>query len=116
MLPVVMPQSTASMFTPDCFMAAVNPPGTAYTLNEAGTPNTTTCPEDSYGPGLKKQRACVPCPPGYTTNGAVGQRSVRACGKEPATKKRWLKQSRQFIFTTCAPAVGLQSTPTPSAW
>jgi len=71
----------ASMFKPACRTAAVNPPGTAYTLNEAGTPNTTTCPENSYGPGLKKQRACVPCPPGYTTNGTVGRTSVRACGK-----------------------------------
>jgi len=75
----------ASMFKPAWCNAAVNPPGTAYTLNEAGTLSTTTCPQDSYGPGLKKQRACVPCPPGYTTNGTVGRTSVRACGKEPAT-------------------------------
>jgi len=93
------------MFTPNCCTAAVNPPGTAYTLNEAGTPDTTTCPQDSYGPGLKKQRACVPCPPGYTTNGTVGQTSVRACGKEPATStatgKKLQLSVAEFITYEC---------------
>jgi len=117
MPPSVMLQSTTFLFKPACCFAAVNPPGTAYTLNEAGPPDTISCPEDRYGPGLKKQRACVPRPPGYTTNGTVGQRSVRACGKKPATGtateiKHLHWSVVGIMIPTCAPLVGLQSATT----
>jgi hypothetical protein len=39
------------------------------------------CGVDSYSPGLKKQRACVPCPTGFTTNGTVGATSPTQCCK-----------------------------------
>ncbi len=68
----------------------MNPPGSYYTLvNEE--PSAVKCPQNTYGPGLKKQRACVPCPPGYTTQavnkdtGAIefldGRSSKSACGE-----------------------------------
>jgi hypothetical protein len=31
-------------------------------------------------PGMKKQRACVPCPTGYVTNGVTGAKAPTACG------------------------------------
>jgi hypothetical protein len=63
-------------------LAPVNIAGTSYTVDAAGNIVVTACPQDTYGPGMKKQRACVPCPPGYTTNGATGQSSAAACGKQ----------------------------------
>ena len=60
---------------------AVNVPGSFYKLDAGGQPSSVTCPVDTYGPGLRKQRACVPCPPGYVTNAKTGQSSARACGE-----------------------------------
>jgi hypothetical protein len=70
---------------------AVNPAGTYFTFDEqTKEPGVATCPANTYGPGLRKQRACVPCPSGYTTdfigtNGVItqrtGQASKSACGK-----------------------------------
>jgi hypothetical protein len=61
---------------------AVNLPGTYYTINGlAGIVGAVTCPVDTYGPGLRKQRACVPCPPNYVTNGKTGQTSPMQCSK-----------------------------------
>lgn len=38
---------------------AVNIPGTYYAVDaETEAPMAITCPADTYGPGLKKQRAC----------------------------------------------------------
>lgn len=36
-------------------------------------------PVNTFGPGLRKQRACVPCPSGYSTMGKVGQSRIDAC-------------------------------------
>jgi hypothetical protein len=36
---------------------------------------------NTYSPGLRKQRACVPCPSGFSTMGKVGQSRVDACGE-----------------------------------
>lgn len=63
-------------------LPAVNLPGFFYTFSSSGGPSATLCPENSYSPGLRKQRACVPCPTGFTTNGQTGQRSLTACGKQ----------------------------------
>jgi hypothetical protein len=30
---------------------------------------------------LKKQRACVPCPPGFTTDGVLGASMPSQCGE-----------------------------------
>mgnify|MGYP001810299316 CR=1 FL=1 len=69
---------------------SVNPAGTYFTFDEATKePGVAMCPVNTYGPGLKKQRACVPCPSGYTTDfstsGVItqrtGQSSKSACGK-----------------------------------
>jgi len=57
----------------------VNVPGYFYSADASGNPSSTICPVDTYGPGLRKQRACVPCPPGYTTRGQTGSTSTRAC-------------------------------------
>jgi hypothetical protein len=38
-----------------------------------------TSPVNTYGPGLKKQRACVPCPTGFTTDLRVQQTMPTAC-------------------------------------
>jgi hypothetical protein len=60
---------------------AVNAAGTSYSVDAAGNIVVAACPQDTYGPGMKKQRSCVPCPPGYTTNGATGQTTAAACGE-----------------------------------
>lgn len=59
---------------------SVNVPGTYYLLDSTGQPAAATCPADTYSPGLRKQRACVPCATGFTTNQATEQLSARACG------------------------------------
>lgn len=64
------------------FMPAVNLPGYSYDITAAGTPSATLCPLNTYGPGMKKQRACVPCPTGFTTNGKLGQTSANTCGED----------------------------------
>lgn len=60
---------------------AVNAAGTSYSVDAAGNIVVAACPQDTYGPGMKKQRSCVLCPPGYTTNGATGQTTDAACGE-----------------------------------
>lgn len=37
------------------------------------------CSQNEYGPGLKKQRACVKCPDLTSTLGKVEQTSQRDC-------------------------------------
>jgi hypothetical protein len=69
---------------------SVNAAGTSYTVDAAGNIVVTTCPQDTYGPGMKKQRSCVPCPSGYTTRGATGQTTAAACGKSLLKMLRWL--------------------------
>lgn len=60
---------------------AVNMPGYSYDVDAIGTPSAKLCPLNTYGPGMKKQRACVPCPTGFTTNGRTGQTLPTACGE-----------------------------------
>jgi hypothetical protein len=64
-----------------CVLPSVNLPGYSYSITAAGTPSAAPCGPDSYSPGYKKQRACVPCPTGFTTAGAVQAKSPTACGK-----------------------------------
>ena len=64
----------------------MNLPGAFFTVDAvSGEPGQTTCPVDTFGPGLRKQRACVPCPPGYSTKGLTGKTSSRDC-----CKHQWL--------------------------
>jgi len=61
---------------------AVNLPGYMFALNAAtGDPGAVPCPADTFGPGLRKQRACPPCPTGFTTVGKTKQTSMNACGE-----------------------------------
>lgn len=63
-------------------LPAVNLPGFYYFANfSAGVVASSLCPEDTYGPGLRKQRACVPCPVGFSTVGRAGRAAPTACGK-----------------------------------
>ena len=65
-----------------CFALAVNMPGTYYVISSDGkTIDQMTCRADTYGPGLKKQRACVPCPTGFSTVGVLGAASPNQCGE-----------------------------------
>lgn len=59
--------------------SCVNLPGFSYTLDEQGIPAAVLCPADSWSPGLKKQRACVPCPAGFSTNARAGATAPTAC-------------------------------------
>lgn len=60
----------------------VNLPGYMFALDAAtGDPNAVPCPVDTFGPGLRKQRACPPCPTGFTTVGKNKQTTMNACGK-----------------------------------
>lgn len=70
---------------PPCLDLAVNLPGTYYDLSPNNTISAVPCPVDQYGPGLKKQRQCIPCPTGFTTDGAAGQTSPSAC-REPHSR------------------------------
>jgi hypothetical protein len=66
------------------FLHAVNVPGSYYTLSISGSSisvGQVTCPADTFSPGLKKQRACVPCPSGYTTEGVMGAVVPTQCGE-----------------------------------
>jgi hypothetical protein len=49
------------------FCLPVNTPGYSYSINATGYPSQTACPMNTYSPGFKKQRACVPCPTGFIT-------------------------------------------------
>lgn len=42
---------------------------------------TLCCFHNSLPQGLRRQRTCLPCPTGWTTNGLTGQTDVSACGK-----------------------------------
>jgi len=60
----------------------VNLPGYSYELvGPDSDPRANPCPADTYQFGLRKQRACVPCPPGLGTENKTMQTSVAACGK-----------------------------------
>ena len=72
--------SLTALLLPIPCLAAVNLPGFYYTLDN-NQPGAVQCPINTYGPGLKKQRACVPCPTGFTTNGRVQQTMPHACGE-----------------------------------
>jgi hypothetical protein len=62
--------------------ACVNTPGNYYVIDATGQNVTQVpCPINTYGPGLKKQRACVPCPTGFTTNLMTSRFSPTACSK-----------------------------------
>lgn len=52
---------------------AVNRPGYAYSIDAAGTPSVTLCAVNTYSPGLKKQRGCVPCPTGKSADNSHAQ-------------------------------------------
>jgi hypothetical protein len=61
---------------------AVNLPGAFYSISTDGqTIDQQDCPANSYGAGLKKQRACVPCPTGYSTMGATAKTAATDCGE-----------------------------------
>jgi hypothetical protein len=65
---------------------AVNLPGFSYSITVNAVTGTSDvsavlCPENTYSPGLKKQRACVPCPTGFTTKGMTGMTRPEACSK-----------------------------------
>jgi len=64
-----------------CLLLSVNLPGYSYDINALGKLSATKCPVDTYSPGMKKQRACVPCPTGFTTKGRTGAVAPTACGK-----------------------------------
>jgi hypothetical protein len=74
-----LPSPTHPLYL-DHVLPAVNAPGHFFALGSAGAVSAVECPPDTYCPGLKKQRACVPCPTGFTTNGLTGQYSPAACG------------------------------------
>lgn len=65
---------------PAC-LPAVNVPGTYIQYDASGTPSAVTCPQDTYSPGFRKQRACVACPSGFSTRGNNGSTSSSACGE-----------------------------------
>jgi hypothetical protein len=65
---------------PPACLPAVNVPGTYIQYDPSGTPSAVTCPQDTYSPGFRKQRACVSCPPGFTTRGNNSSTSSSACG------------------------------------
>lgn len=64
--------------------ACVNLPGTFYTIDgTSGEVGASVCPVNTYGPGFRKQRACVPCPTNYKTNGLTGRTSPMQCVVPP---------------------------------
>jgi hypothetical protein len=78
---VVRPRFTTLTLHNPCCLPAVNMPGYSYSINSAGQPSASLCPLNTYSPGMKKQRACVPCPTGFSTNGRTGASSPTACGE-----------------------------------
>jgi len=63
-------------------LSTVNLPGTFYTIDgTSGEVGASVCPVNTYGPGFRKQRACVPCPTNYKTNGLTGRTSPMQCGR-----------------------------------
>lgn len=63
--------------------ACVNKPGFKFIVAASGKPSAVACPVDTYGPGLKKQLVCVPCPSGFTTLALNTQTTINNC-KVPA--------------------------------
>lgn len=60
----------------------VNLPGYSYSItsvNGLSIVSAERCPVNTYSPGLKKQRACVPCPTGFTTKGLDGRTRPEDC-------------------------------------
>lgn len=66
-------------------LRAVNVPGTYYNIDpDTKEVSARPCGENTYCPGLRKQRGPVPCPTGFTTQGRVAQTSPSACGEGPS--------------------------------
>jgi hypothetical protein len=66
---------------------AVNLPGYSYSItsvNGLSIVSAERCPVNTYSPGLKKQRACVPCPTGFTTKGLDGRTRPEDCSESQA--------------------------------
>lgn len=61
----------------------VNLKGYSYVVAATadGQPSVALCPVNTYSTGLRKQRACVPCPSGMTTLGQTGASAPTACGE-----------------------------------
>jgi hypothetical protein len=86
-------------------LPAVNLPGTYYTIDAlAGTVGAVTCPVDTYGPGLRKQRACVPCPPNYVTNGKTGQTSPMQCSEYKRAFSHAIAVCGRMLIVHCGDA------------
>ena len=70
------------MLAPACAAAVltVNSRGYAYTTSGTSI-GQELCPEDTYGPGFKKQRACAPCASGFTTDGLTARWRPDQCGE-----------------------------------
>lgn len=80
---IVQPQPC--LCWPVCFLHAVNVPGTYYNMDpDTKEVSARPCGENTYCPGLRKQRGPVPCPTGFTTQGRVAQTSPSACGEGPS--------------------------------
>jgi len=72
-------------------IAAVNLPGTYYAVDASGQAAAVLCPPHQYGPGLRKQRACVDCPVPITDL-RPGKMLPSSCGEEPVL---------QHVLHTC---------------
>lgn len=85
---------------------AVNKPGYKYI---SGTdPSAAQCDADTYGPGLRKQRECVPCAPGFKSNagsdaaGDCGEFAIAAgCLGEQSNPHAYDQASLPCIFGRC---------------
>lgn len=85
-LPTCQPTQRPARPACTCVLPSVNLPGYFYSITAAGAPSATPCGPDSYSPGWKKQRACVPCPTGFSTAGAVEAKAPTACGTYPVAE------------------------------
>lgn len=59
----------------------MNLPGYFYVPGNAtgAVPSASLCPADTWSRGLRKQRSCVACFPGFTTGGVTGASASTAC-------------------------------------
>lgn len=69
--------------------SCVNLPGYSYALyvyavQGFSIPYSVPCPVGTYSAGMKKQRACVPCPTGFSTTGPLAS-SPTACVIPPGS-------------------------------
>lgn len=62
--------------------SCVNMAGFSYSLDAQANPSAQLCPANTWSAGLRKQRACVPCPPGLITSGP-GASAPTACVVPP---------------------------------